>query len=71
MTKWCPYKNILDTTIDTIDYYFLIINDFMNNFIGDSICRQIKETGLKPSIKITDFECARLSTLEKEHFYGS
>lgn len=43
----------------------------INNFVGDPIRRQIKETGSKPSIKIADFEYARLTAPEEEHFYSS
>lgn len=43
----------------------------INNFVGESIRRKIKEIGSKPSIKIEDFEYVRLSAPEEEHFYRS
>ncbi len=43
----------------------------LNDFIGEPLRRQVKEYDSVPLIKIEDFESARLTTLDKEHFFSS
>lgn len=43
----------------------------LNEFIGEPLRRKVKEYGSEPSIKIEDFEQARLTSIDKEHFFSS
>ncbi|MDE9429863.1 hypothetical protein [Xenorhabdus bovienii] len=43
----------------------------LNDFIGEPLRRQVKEYGSKPLINIEDFEQAKLTQVDEEHFFSS